>query len=295
MHIYTLHRSQRGGCCCQPNFGSIGGEPCTQFPMVGEYHGNKRPRSWPYMSALQATTWCPFNPSKAFDSSMAPVVKPPAASETAVPLVKTSGAEAGSETAGSETAGGEAVAGSEAAGGEAAAFIELLTFKKESSKRHVRRRSKDMRMKATRAEPGSEASGSESSGSESSGSESSGSESAGSESAGSESAGSEIAGSGSEVAGSEIATATENAPTCRFFPGLDPGPNGNCLESCSLLRSAFELKQEQMKRLAAVRSVDQMYDLMLAQAKAPPKKPTVNKPKSGAETAKAGGEAAKKL
>ena len=247
------------------------------------------------MSALQATTWCPFNPSKAFDSSMAPVVKPPAASETAVPLVKTSGAEAGSETAGSETAGGEAVAGSEAAGGEAAAFIELLTFKKESSKRHVRRRSKDMRMKATRAEPGSEASGSESSGSESSGSESSGSESAGSESAGSESAGSEIAGSGSEVAGSEIATATENAPTCRFFPGLDPGPNGNCLESCSLLRSAFELKQEQMKRLAAVQSVDQMYDLMLAQAKAPPKKPTVNKPKSGAETAKAGGEAAKKL
>ena len=55
--------------------GSIGGEPHV-FPMVAEYMGMKRPRSWPYMSAVQATTWCPFNPSKAFDSTMAPVVEP---------------------------------------------------------------------------------------------------------------------------------------------------------------------------------------------------------------------------
>jgi hypothetical protein len=53
-----------------------------------------------------------------------------------------------------------------------------------------------------------------------------------------------------------------------------------------------------MKRLAAVRSMDEMYDYMLAQGKAAAttKQATkTTKPKSGGEAAKAGGEAAKKL
>ena len=66
----------------------------------------KRPRSWPYMSAVQATTWCPFNPSKAFDSTMAPVVEP----TVPEPVVNTGSetATAGSEVAGSESGGGVA-------------------------------------------------------------------------------------------------------------------------------------------------------------------------------------------
>ena len=146
-------------------------------------------------------------------------------------------------------------------------------------------------MKSTRAEPGSEASGSE---------VGSGSESLEITTEAPMSATSSEVESGSEsleITTEAPMTAIENKPSCRFFPGLDPGPNGNCIESCGLLRSAFELKQEQMKRLAAVRSMDEMYDYMLAQGKtAAATKQATAKSKSGGEAAKnAGGEATKKF
>ena len=72
------------------------------------------------------------------------------------------------------------------------------------------------------------------------------------------------------------------------FPSADPGPNGNVLKV--VVFSVFELKQEQMKRLAAVRSMTNT----ASQGGAAATKQATKRPKSGGE-AKAGGEAAKKL
>lgn len=241
--------TQRMGCCCQPAFGAVsGGEPCTDFPDVLEFDGKKRPPLWPYMSALESTYWCPFSPS-------VPAVFP----DESLDVAKAAAAE-GSDAA--KTGAEAAKTGAEAAkaGAETAKTAEPAVFVQISETP-----APDTGAEAAKA-TGSEATtapgdkNTNSTGSEA------------------------VAKAAEKIVDKTMASIDEasSTPTCRFFPGLLPGSSGNCMETCASLLSAFEMQQEQIKRLKVVRKMDRDYDMMLAMNK---KKPGASVAK-GASTAK---------
>ena len=133
-HAYGCHHDlrysrERYGCCClradvmSVTHDILGGGPCMPFPPEVNEAGQTPPPTWPYMSAADATVWCPDEQATA--AASATTTSPPAFDTTTSPPAFDTTTSQPSSSSSASSAGGTTTSVESAATPPASSFVEL--------------------------------------------------------------------------------------------------------------------------------------------------------------------------